>query len=215
MAALKIITASHLRERLADTQKPADPLDVVMPPGSEHWPQGMRDQLASALKPAGVLIPVIEGEDSELSLLLTQRAAELKHHGGQVSFPGGRMEEHDADIEVTALRETHEEVGIDHHDVTVIGYLEPMPTITGYAVTPVVGLVNSAAQLSLDRTEVEYVFEVPLPFLLDPRNKKMVERDLHGRVATLAEFHYDGQRIWGATAFIILQFIKIIKNNKL
>lgn len=215
MTASENITADHLRERLADTQKPADPLDVVMPPGSEHWPRGMRDQLASSLKPAGVLIPVIEGGDSALSLLLTQRAAELKHHGGQVSFPGGRMEEHDADIEFTALRETHEEVGIAHHDVSVIGYLEPMPTITGYAVTPVVGLVDSAAQMSLDRTEVEFVFEVPLPFLLDPRNKKMVERDVQGRVATLAEFHYDGQRIWGATAFIILQFIKIIKNNNL
>ena len=117
--------------------------------------------------------------------------------------------------EVTALRETREEVGIEHHDVTVIGYLEPMPTITGYAVTPVVGLVDSSAKLILDRTEVEFVFEVPLPFLLDPQNKKMVERDVEGRVATLAEFHYGGQRIWGATAFIILQFIKKIKNNKL
>jgi 8-oxo-dGTP pyrophosphatase MutT (NUDIX family) len=215
MTAPENITASDLRDRLAGTHKPADPLDIVMPPGSEDWPRGMRDQLASALKPAGVLIPVIEGENSELSLLLTQRAAELKHHAGQVSFPGGRMEEHDADIEVTALRETREEVGIEQHDVTVIGYLEPMPTITGYAVTPVVGLVNRAAELNLDRTEVEYVFEVPLPFLLDPQNKKMVERDVQGRLATLAEFHYDGQRIWGATAFIILQFIKMIKNNRL
>jgi len=211
MAAPENITVSHLRDRLAGTRKPADPLDVVMPPGSEHWPWGMRDQLTASLKPAGVLIPVIEREGSELSLLLTQRAAELKHHAGQVSFPGGRMEEHDADIEVTALRETHEEVGIGNHEVTVIGYLEPMPTITGYAVTPVVGLVNSAAELNLDRTEVEYVFEVPLQFLLDPQNKKMVEREVEGRVATLAEFHYDGQRIWGATAFIILQFIKMIK----
>jgi len=215
MAAPENITVRHLRDRLAGTDKPADPLDVVMPPGSELWPRGMRDQLTSSLKPAGVLIPVIERENSELSLLLTQRAAELKHHAGQVSFPGGRMEAHDADIEVTALRETREEVGIEHRDVTVIGYLEPMPTITGYAVTPIVGLINSSAELSLDRTEVEFVFEVPLAFLLDPKNKKMVERDVEGRVATLAEFHYGGQRIWGATAFIILQFIKKIKNNKL
>ena len=215
MAASENITVRHLCDRLAGTDKPADPLNVVMPPGSELWPRGMRDKLASSLKPAGVLIPVIERENAELTLLLTQRAAELKHHAGQVSFPGGRMEAHDADIEVTALRETHEEVGIGQHEVTVIGYLEPLPTITGYAVTPVVGLVDSAAELSLDQTEVEFVFEVPLQFLLDPQNKKMVERDVDGRVATLAEFHYDGQRIWGATAFIILQFIKIIKNSNL
>lgn len=213
MAALENITAAQLRARLADTQKPADPTDVIMPPGSESWPRGMREQLASSLKPAGVLIPVIERTSSGLSLLLTQRAAELKTHAGQVSFPGGRMEEHDADIEVTALRETHEEIGIAGDDVAVIGYLAPMPTITGYAVTPIVGLVDGAVELRLDSTEVEYVFEVPLAFLLDPRNKKMVERDVDGRLATLAEFHYAGERIWGATAFIILEFIKNIKNK--
>ena len=213
MATPEDMTAAQLRARLADTKKPADPTDVVLPPGSESWPRGMREQLVSSLKPAGVLIPVVERRGSGLSLLLTQRAAELKHHAGQVSFPGGRMEADDADIEVTALREAHEEIGIAGGDVTVIGYLAPMPTITGYAVTPVVGLVDGAVELRLDKTEVEYVFEVPLAFLLDPRNKKMVERDVDGRLATLAEFHYDGERIWGATAFIILEFIKNIKNK--
>lgn len=213
MVASEDITAEQLRDCLAGTQKPEDPTDVIMPPGSESWPPGMREQLASSLKPAAVLIPVIEHDDADLSLLLTQRAAELKHHAGQVSFPGGRMELHDADIEVTALRETYEEIGIAQQDVTVIGYLSPMPTITGYAVTPVIGLVADGVELIVDQTEVEYAFEVPLPFLLDPCNKKMVERDVDGRLATMAEFHYEGRRIWGATAFIILQLIKEIKNN--
>ncbi|MDH3613055.1 MAG: CoA pyrophosphatase [Gammaproteobacteria bacterium] len=210
MSASEMITAAHLRDRLAGTRKPRDPTDVVMPPGSEHWPQGMREQLTASLQPAGVLIPVIEHGASGLSLLLTQRSAELKHHAGQVSFPGGRMEIHDADIVATALREAHEEVGIAQGDVTVIGCLSPMPTITGYAVTPIVGLIDGGIELQLDATEVEYAFEVPLMFLLDPRNKKMVERDIDGRMMTLAEFHYGGERIWGATAFIIQQLIKIL-----
>ena len=212
MTVIEEISLAKLRSQLAGTQRPPDPTDIIMPPGSHLWPRGMREQLAGTLIPAGVLIPVIERPEG-LSLLLTQRAAELKHHAGQVSFPGGRMEEHDEDIEVTALRETFEEVGIAEQDITVIGYLRPMPTITGYAVTPVVGLVNAAAEFELDRTEVEYVFEVPLAFLLDPRNKKMVTRDVEGRSATLAEFLYDGERIWGATAFIILEFIKTLQNN--
>lgn len=209
MAVSEDITLAKLRERLGGTQRPVDPTDVIMPPGSDRWPRGMREQLAGTLIPAGVLIPVLERPEG-LTLLLTQRAAELKHHAGQVSFPGGRMEEHDADIAVTALRETFEEVGIARRDVTVIGYLPPMPTITGYAVTPVVGLVDTTVEFELDRTEVEYVFEVPLAFLLDPANKKMVTRDIEGRTATLAEFHYADERIWGATAFIILQLIKTI-----
>jgi 8-oxo-dGTP pyrophosphatase MutT (NUDIX family) len=168
--------------------------------------------LTATLTPAGVLIPVME-RTNRLSVLLTQRSAELKHHAGQVSFPGGRMEEHDSDVRVTALRETHEEVGIEPHHVCVIGYLGPMPTITGYAVTPVVGLVSESAQLLIDRTEVEYVFEVPLEFLLDESNDRLVDREFQGRTISMVEFHHEGQRIWGATAQMLLLFRKYIKNK--
>ena len=123
------------------------------------------------------------------------------------------MEEGDTDIATTALRETEEEVGISRDAVNIIGYLEPMPTITGYAVTPVVGLVQSGYELNIDTTEVEYVFEVPLAFLLDPGNQKLVERELHGKTLKMVEYHFDGERIWGATAFIIEKFIKIIKKQ--
>jgi hypothetical protein len=88
-----------------------------------------------------------------------------------------------------------------------------MPTITGFVVTPVVGVVSGDIELCLDHTEVEYSFEVPLPFLMDAGNQRMVERDLGGRMTTMAEYHYDGQRIWGATAFIIREFIKILKKE--
>jgi len=204
------ITTAHLRQCLNQTRRPVDPTDVVMPVGSDDWPYRLKHKLSGTLKPAGVLIPVIERDTTNLSLLLTQRSAELKHHAGQVSFPGGGWEPDDTDIVATALRETHEEVGISQDDVTVIGYLSPMPTITGYAVTPIVGVVSGDIELRLDRTEVEYSFEVPLRFLMDVGNQKMVNFDLDGRATTMAEYHYDGQRIWGATAFIIQELIKLL-----
>lgn len=208
-----MVTASQLRECFAATEKPADPLDVVLPPGAERWPGGMRDRLMATLKPAAVLIPLIDRGDTDVSLLLTQRSAELNTHAGQVSFPGGRMEEGDSDIVVTALRETEEEVGIRQSGVSVIGFLDPMPTITGYAVTSVVGIVNPGYELNIDRTEVEYVFEVPLAFLLDQANRKLVDREFQDRKFKMVEYHYGDERIWGATAFIIEKFIDSIKKQ--
>ena len=206
------LTAELLRERLAGTALHDDPLNVTMPPGSERWPRSVREQLSATLKPAGVLIPVMQRAAS-LSVLLTQRSAELKHHAGQVSFPGGRMEDHDADVRAAALRETHEEVGIEPEHITIIGFLGAMPTITGYAVTPVVGLVSDTAQLEIDHTEVEYTFEVPLDFVLDEANAQRVEREFHGRRFRMVEFHYEDQRIWGATAQMLITLRELIKKQ--
>jgi 8-oxo-dGTP pyrophosphatase MutT (NUDIX family) len=202
-----ILTPGHIRQLLAGTVLPSSPVDVVMPPGSSRWPEPMREQLSGSLKPAGVLVPIIE-RASELTVLLTRRSAELKHHAGQVSFPGGRMEEHDADVEVAALRETHEEVGIESRHISVVGYLRTMPTITGYAVTPVVGMVSAAAELNIDKTEVEYAFEVPLSFLLNSDNDVCAEWQAGDRKVPMVEFHWEGERIWGATAYMILSLRK-------
>jgi len=207
-----ILTPGLIRQRLAGTELPRSPADIVLPPGSSRWPEPMREQLSGLLKPAGVLVPIIE-HGAELSLLLTQRSADLKHHAGQVSFPGGSMEEHDDDVVATALRETQEEVGIAPHQVSVMGYLQTMPTITGYAVTPVVGLVSSVVKLKIDRSEVESAFEVPLSFLLAANNAIHTEWDAGGRKVPMVEFHWQGQRIWGATAFMILSLRKIILNH--
>ncbi len=212
MADADPLTTILLGERLAGTRLPEDPTDVVLPPGSERWPADMRKQLTTGLTPAGVLIPVFE-RNGTLTVLLTQRSADLKHHAGQISFPGGRMETGDRDIAHTALRETHEEVGIRPEEVSVIGYLDPMPTVTGYAVTPVVGLVAGHAEVSVDHTEVEYAFEVPLTFFVDERNEMASERDIRGTRVPIIEFQYDGQRIWGATAHILVELRKILKNQ--
>lgn len=197
------VTAGHIRERMSDTRMPADPLAVVMPPDSRDWPEELRRKMCEDLKPAGVLIPIFE-HPGGLSVLLTQRSADLKNHAGQVSFPGGRMESADADIVETALRETYEEVGIRPDQVAIAGYLDPMLTVTGYAVTPIVGLVQPAISLTLDRSEVEQAFEVPLSFLLDEGNQRLSEREIHGVTVQIVEFHYSSQRIWGATANILV-----------
>lgn len=206
------LSAAALRERFASTELPDDPLDVAMPPGLRRWPHAMREKLAGPLRPAGVLVPIMQRPEG-LSVLLTQRAAHLKIHAGQASFPGGRMEPHDADVRATALRETHEEIGVGAQFIDVIGYLRAMPTITGFAVTPVVGLVQGDAELDLDHTEVEYTFELPLDFLLDAGNDELAEREWEGRRFRLREFHYGGERVWGATAYMLLAFRNFVLNK--
>ncbi|MCG8369538.1 MAG: CoA pyrophosphatase [Proteobacteria bacterium] len=201
-----------LRDRFAGTRLSGDPLDVAMPPGLERWPHAMREQLDVPLKPAGVLVPIMQRRGGP-TILLTQRAAHLKVHAAQASFPGGRMEAQDESVLATALRETQEEVGIDPRHVDVIGYLRSMPTITGFAVTPVVGLVDDAAELVIDRTEVDYAFELPLDFLLDESNDRLVDREWQGERFRLTEFHYDGERVWGATAYMLLSFRKFVLNK--
>ena len=201
------LSARDIRERLAGTSLPEDPLRIVMPERLHSWPAELREKLTTELKPAGVLIPIVEHEDS-LTVLLTRRSSALRYHASQVSFPGGRMEIGDTDIKATALRETWEEVGIEPAAVDIAGYLEPTPTITGYAVTAVVGIVPSGLDLRIDPNEVERTFEVPLAYLLDVANERASEREWNGVRLPIVEFHFASERIWGATANILLDLRK-------
>jgi 8-oxo-dGTP pyrophosphatase MutT (NUDIX family) len=203
------LSTRSIRERLVDTTMPRDPLRVVMPPALQKWPPDLRAKLISDLKPAGVLIPIIEHEDA-LSVLLTRRSAALRYHASQVSFPGGRMEPGDADIQATALRETWEEVGIKPADVEIAGYLEPTPTITGYAVTAVIGIVRHGIELNIDPAEVQRAFEVPLAYLLDAGNQRASEREFNGMRVPIVEFRFASERIWGATANILLNLRQVL-----
>jgi len=204
-------TASEIRQRFAGTAMPEDPLDVVIPP--PRWPVALQRKLTSDLMAAAVLIPIITREAS-LSVLLTERSPDLKHHAGQISFPGGRMDAADRDIRATALREAQEEVGIDPANVEIIGYLDPNPTVTGYAVTPVVALVDLQQELIIDPLEVKSAFEVPLPFLLDEGNQQSAEREFEGVMVPIAEFNFGQYRIWGATASMLIQFRKFLLDNQ-
>lgn len=192
-----------IRQRLSQTAPPENPTAVLPPAGNNDWRHALLQTLDQPLIPSAVLVPIV-ARDSGLTVLLTERAADLAHHPGQISFPGGRVEGSDRDLVHTALRETEEEVGIAASHVEVTGYLSPLPTVTGYAVTPVVGLVDPAAELTLDAREVASAFEVPLSFLLEPGNQEISLRDYNGVEIPVIAFHYQNWRIWGATAAMIV-----------
>ena len=154
------------------------------------------------IRPAAVLVPVIRREQG-LTVLFTRRTAHLHDHAGQISFPGGRAEPGDPSLEMTALREAEEEIGLPPESVEVLGSLHEYVTVTGYRVTPVVGLVGTPFEPRLDAFEVAEVFEAPLSFFLDPANFTEEERD-YG--TGLRRFHvalFEGRYIWGATAAML------------
>jgi 8-oxo-dGTP pyrophosphatase MutT (NUDIX family) len=202
------VTLWLLEQRLAGSTVPDDPTRVELPLDLARWPAEWREAMPDSLRPAAVLIPVIERGD-ELTLLLTLRSHELKHHAGQIAFPGGGLEEADDDVVAAALRETHEEIGIAPEHVNVLGCLGVMATVTGYAVTPIVGSIPADAQLSLDPVEVQEAFEVPLSFLLDERNVWRGEREFLGHRFPGVEYHFEDYRIWGATAHMITELRKL------
>lgn len=160
-------------------------------------------------RPASVLMPLIDRAEG-ISVLLTQRTDHLPDHAGQVSFPGGSREAHDADDIETALRETEEEVGIGREHIDVIGKLDLYQTGTGFDITPVVGVVGADFSLKIDETEVAQVFEVPLPFILDPANRETHSREFNGTEFTYFAISYEGFYIWGATAAMLVNLSAVL-----
>lgn len=153
--------------------------------------------------PAAVLVPIV-ARVSGLTVLLTQRTAHLTDHAGQVSFPGGRCEARDATPIDTALRESHEEVGIERAQVEVLGALPDHLTTTGFRITPVVGIVKPPLNLRLDDFEVAEVFEVPLEFILDAAIYRRETVTVAGRLRSFWAVPWRGYFIWGATASILV-----------
>ena len=138
-------------------------------------------------------------------MLFTRRTDHLQAHAGQISFPGGGAEPADASPIATALRETEEEIGLHPRHIEILGSLEEHPTVTGYRVTPVVGLVAPPFDLRLDEFEVAEIFEVPLAFLLDPVNHRRDSMIREGRRREFDAVPYGPHYIWGATAAMLLQ----------
>lgn len=203
VSSIKPITADHIRECLQGTTLPADPAAVELRADGRDWPQALLANVRQPLRPSAVLVPIVERREG-LTVLLTERAADLTHHAGQIAFPGGGMEEGDSDLIATALREAHEEIGLAANRVSIAGILTPMPTVSGFAVTPVVGLVDPAAQLTIDHCEVAAAFEVPLEFLLNPDNQQLGTREVNGIEVPIIAYEYETWRIWGATASMIV-----------
>ena len=167
-------------------------------------------EAAGKVTKAAVLIPLVLKEEG-LSVLLTQRTNHLRDHAGQISFPGGRMDPEDQSPNDTALRESQEEIGLDPKRVEIIGHMPQYLTVSGYSVTPVVGLVQAQAEYVLDEFEVADVFEVPLSFLLDPANHqvRLWQSEQGGR--RFYSMPYENRFIWGATAGMLRNLYHLLK----
>ena len=159
--------------------------------------------LRQGLKPAAVLVPIVER--AEPTVLLTKRSEKMPTHAGQISFPGGRVHAADDTLVATALRELEEEIGIRADFVSLGGFLDPYETVnSGFMILPVVGFVRGDFTLDVNAREVAAVFEAPLEFLVDPRNRARVSVERQG---VLREFHtiaFGAHTIWGATAEMIV-----------
>jgi len=153
------------------------------------------------IKPAAVLVPVVD--HSEPSVLLTQRAQHLPDHPGQVSFPGGKIDKSDASPLASALREAEEEIGLDRSFVEPIGYLDLYLTTLGYRIVPVIARIKPGFSLTLNVSEVDASFEVPLGYLMDQNNIERHSRDWQGMRRHYYAITFGERYIWGVTAGIL------------
>jgi 8-oxo-dGTP pyrophosphatase MutT (NUDIX family) len=160
------------------------------------------------IRNAAVLVPVVERHD-QLTVLFTRRTAHLHDHAGQISFPGGRSEAEESPLD-TALRETEEEIGLARGHIEPLGELTEYVTITGYRVTPVVGLVRPPFELAPDDFEVAEIFEVPLSFLLDPANHQRNSVVYEGLRRHYYAMPYGPYYIWGATAGMLMNLYRFL-----
>jgi 8-oxo-dGTP pyrophosphatase MutT (NUDIX family) len=159
--------------------------------------------------PAAVLVPLIN-RPAGVTVMLTQRTAHLNDHAGQISFPGGRVEQGDADRIQTALREAEEETGLHRTAVQIIGSLPDYDIPTGFRVTPVVGWIEPPVRFDPDPFEVAEVFEVPLGHFLDPSNHQRHSDVVNGRRRNYYAMPYQQRNIWGATAGMLFALYRVL-----
>ncbi len=192
---------TRLRTRLDPLGDIVSDLAPIMPRSDRDlnpdWPASV-----VSLRPAAVLAPIVRRPEG-WTMLFTQRAADLPSHGGQISFPGGRVEASDASVLDAALRETEEEIGLARSFVTPIGGFEPYETGTGFRIAPIVAFVEPGFTLTPDPREVAEVFEAPFEFFMDAANHERREGEWRGRKGAYYAMPYQDRFIWGATAGMI------------
>jgi len=203
------LSSAWLRRHFATAATPAESL---------YGDEGTLAERAGASTPAAVLVPIVDRgaeNPAQLTVLLTVRAPHLKMHSGQVSFPGGRVDPRDASPEAAALREAHEEIGLDAGRVELLGRLPDYRTGTGYRITPVVGIVMPPFDPRPDPGEVSEVFEVPLAALLDPANHRRDSREWQGRTRHFFVIAHERHYIWGATAGMLVNLYRHLEQGRL
>ncbi len=196
------MTAAELRARL--TAIAAEPL-----PGDVAHGDDILAVMNAAPVPAAVLVPVILGPAP--AILLTKRNAHLNKHGGQVSFPGGRIDAHDEDAAAAALREAEEEIALDRSQVEILGLMADYVTNTGYRITPVLGLLPPGLPLLPAPDEVESVFELSIDVLLDPAAPKRQRHHVRGVWREYWVWPHPDHYIWGATAAILVHLAQKLR----
>jgi 8-oxo-dGTP pyrophosphatase MutT (NUDIX family) len=166
----------------------------------------LEEENEGALTPAAVLVPVVDRP--EPTVILTERPKTMRKHPGQISFPGGRIDPGDASPVAAALREAEEEIGLPPAAVEVIGIADIYRTITGFEVTPVIGVVPPDLPLTPHPGEVASMFEAPLRFLLDPARQETRTAQFRGRERCYYEIQWEDRRIWGATAAMLVNLTR-------
>jgi 8-oxo-dGTP pyrophosphatase MutT (NUDIX family) len=175
----------------------------ITPKRGDHDADPVMEKIASVrpIRPAAVLVAVVDRP--EPTVLLTQRAQHLPDHPGQVSFPGGKIDKSDADPRASALREAEEEVGLDRAFVEPLGYLDLYMTTLGYRIVPLIARVTPGFALTLNESEVDAAFEVPLAFLMDQNNVQRHSREWQGMTRHYYAITFGERYIWGVTAGIL------------
>jgi len=184
--------------RLGGLAKPTSATRALL---QENWQQSMRT--------AAVLVGIVDQTEAP-SLIMTVRASHLRRHAGQISFPGGGLESSDTDIAATAIRETHEEIGIDSSFIEPLGYLTDHVVQTGFRITPVVALVRPGFTLKPDSTEVAGVFELPLALALAIESYRAQQRMMRDLEVDVWELTFGEHQIWGATAGILMNLCEVV-----
>ncbi len=187
-----------------------DVLRVMAPPRLETPSSDWEDSPAS--RRAAVLVPLVDRTDG-FTVIFGQRSKALRRHAGEVSFPGGRIEPGEDEI-AAALREAQEEVALDPGRVEIVGRLDTHRASSGYAMAPHVGLVMPPIDLVPDGIEIEEVFEVPMTFLLEPRNHRRESLYWRGAERWYSVFEYGPHYIWGVTAAILVNLLEILRKER-
>jgi 8-oxo-dGTP pyrophosphatase MutT (NUDIX family) len=208
------VTLRGIAARLAGTRPRHAPEEWLVPGQSPERSRELRAYFPAAPAPAAVLVPLVDHPQGP-TVLLTRRGRGLRNHAGQVSFPGGQIDAEDADPAAAALREAHEEIGLEARFVSVIGYLPDHVVISGFRVTPVVARVAPGFELTIASDEVDAVFEAPLAYLFDVRNHRSRRHRFRGTdvEVELIDIPYGEHNIWGATAGMLMTLQRLCRGE--